>query len=512
MQDIEMFREVPGYRAILKAVIKQQIQGLINQLARHTGEESVLMTASVEEGTLTHLGSDHGKVFMDSREELKAQFLGFCLKRNHIKSSAHHNDQFMRKKGPIPARNRLINNKSFSSGVRHQPYPSVVKSEPVDSSGELKPVNYSKEKYQNNQPKNHSFDSMKPINLSVHPSNEYGVKVKFEKVTEASIGKNVESSSSSQNGEASSVVSHTESAHGSPACVSQSVGLVQNKETSLSKESTPEPKEHVTKREMPELVNEKEVNQNNEELANRNVELQHVMETDPGDERPSFLTNSPAQTSPGAAEPAELPRTEELPSLGTPDEPTLGAYQYTLATSHRKSRKSQEPRKKASYSSPVLVEADVSPSMANSKSINIDMKTPKSQHVDTDIKTPPHDLMECEMNGQDSDAERSALQRKQELESYLCLDHNARPYPCNLCPKRFKERHHLIYHIRTHSGQRPYKCLTCGKAFTQSSSLNTHKKTHYKDISCMECGLVFKKQLEFINHACQSLQGSLILS
>jgi len=53
----------------------------VYQLAEHTGEESVLISASIDEGTLTHLGSDFGRYFIDGREEIKAQFLGFCLKR-----------------------------------------------------------------------------------------------------------------------------------------------------------------------------------------------------------------------------------------------------------------------------------------------------------------------------------------------------------------------------------------------------------------------------------------------
>ena len=53
----------------------------MEQLADHTGDESVLLTANVTDGSLSHMGSESGKVFLQDHEEIKSQFLGFCLKR-----------------------------------------------------------------------------------------------------------------------------------------------------------------------------------------------------------------------------------------------------------------------------------------------------------------------------------------------------------------------------------------------------------------------------------------------
>ena len=52
----------------------------VEQLANHTGEESVILTASVSDGSLSHLGSESGKVFLEDHDDIKSQFLGFCLK------------------------------------------------------------------------------------------------------------------------------------------------------------------------------------------------------------------------------------------------------------------------------------------------------------------------------------------------------------------------------------------------------------------------------------------------
>ena len=52
----------------------------VEQLAEYTGEESVLLTASVSDGSLSHLGSESGKFFLEDHDDIKSQFLGFCLK------------------------------------------------------------------------------------------------------------------------------------------------------------------------------------------------------------------------------------------------------------------------------------------------------------------------------------------------------------------------------------------------------------------------------------------------
>ena len=51
----------------------------IEQLSDQTGEESIILTASINEGTLSHLGSNMGKGFFEGRDEIKSQFLGYCI-------------------------------------------------------------------------------------------------------------------------------------------------------------------------------------------------------------------------------------------------------------------------------------------------------------------------------------------------------------------------------------------------------------------------------------------------
>ena len=52
-------------------------------MAANTDEESIILTASVADGTLSHLGSDSAKGFLDDHDDVKSQFLGYCLKSEY---------------------------------------------------------------------------------------------------------------------------------------------------------------------------------------------------------------------------------------------------------------------------------------------------------------------------------------------------------------------------------------------------------------------------------------------
>lgn len=137
--DMDVIKEIPGYKVILKAVLKSQIQQLVEQLAKHTEEESIILTASVADGTLSHLGSTSGKSFLEDHEDVKSQFLGFCLKWHHKRQQEKEREEAIRKAVEntppihyIPIRSPQHISPRFhgprgqmfqSPGFRHQPYP-----------------------------------------------------------------------------------------------------------------------------------------------------------------------------------------------------------------------------------------------------------------------------------------------------------------------------------------------------------------------------------------------------
>ena len=51
----------------------------MEQLSESTGEESLILTASIADGSFSHLGSERGKIFLQNHDNIKSQFLGFCL-------------------------------------------------------------------------------------------------------------------------------------------------------------------------------------------------------------------------------------------------------------------------------------------------------------------------------------------------------------------------------------------------------------------------------------------------
>lgn len=113
--ELDYIRDLPGYKAILKAVLRSQIQLLVYQLAEHTGAESILLSANVTEGTLSHIGSEAGKNFLSDHIEVKKLFLGHCL------------DTYKKQKTEAAKSSSSKENKSLKrlhlSSPRTEPYP-----------------------------------------------------------------------------------------------------------------------------------------------------------------------------------------------------------------------------------------------------------------------------------------------------------------------------------------------------------------------------------------------------
>lgn len=126
--DLEVIKEIPGYKLVLKAVLKHQIQQLVEQLSDHTGEESVILTASVSDGSLSHLGTESGKIFLEDNDDIKSKFLGFCLKRYHGQNRVENQQS-----DPSPTNKTITHSRQRPTPARRYSAPNQQASPPVQT-------------------------------------------------------------------------------------------------------------------------------------------------------------------------------------------------------------------------------------------------------------------------------------------------------------------------------------------------------------------------------------------
>ena len=72
-------------------------------------------------------------------------------------------------------------------------------------------------------------------------------------------------------------------------------------------------------------------------------------------------------------------------------------------------------------------------------------------------------------------------------------DDDGKRHKCDICSKRFTQKHLLTYHKRTHTGENPFPCTICGKMFRGAATLKYHERTHtgQKPHKCIFCAKAF---------------------
>ncbi|GBN43315.1 Histone-lysine N-methyltransferase PRDM9 [Araneus ventricosus] len=77
-----------------------------------------------------------------------------------------------------------------------------------------------------------------------------------------------------------------------------------------------------------------------------------------------------------------------------------------------------------------------------------------------------------------------------------------KPHACYMCPKKFKQKSHLVSHLQTHMGEKPFVCDICGKGSTRKGDFERHYRTHTgeKPFVCDICGKEFTNKRNLGTH------------
>lgn len=76
---------------------------------------------------------------------------------------------------------------------------------------------------------------------------------------------------------------------------------------------------------------------------------------------------------------------------------------------------------------------------------------------------------------------------------------------CPICCKTLSSRNHLKHHRFVHTEEKPYPCEVCKKKYTRKETLRLHMRIHkegYKEVKCENCEKVFQKESTLESHLC----------
>ncbi|XP_065202385.1 gastrula zinc finger protein XlCGF26.1-like isoform X2 [Planococcus citri] len=114
------------------------------------------------------------------------------------------------------------------------------------------------------------------------------------------------------------------------------------------------------------------------------------------------------------------------------------------------------------------------------------------------VEPKPENIFKCDIC-------HKKFSQKHSLDSHKKIHTAVKPYGCSMCEKSFYRRRELTRHEAVHTGYKPFSCGVCGKCFSRTDKLNRHVQTHqYKSVfrnhKCEACSLNFRTEQELLKH------------
>ncbi|XP_060579409.1 zinc finger protein 84-like [Ruditapes philippinarum] len=491
--DMEVIKEIPGYKVILKAVLKAQIQQLVEQLAEYTSEDSIILTASIHDGTLSHLGSDSGKSFLDDHEDVKSQFLGFCLKYHHKKKQEQEQkerEEAMRKAAAaaavaantysprhyMPTRSPRHPSPRFmgarhplrSPNQRHQPYPITrpirAAAMPVSSPSPLKSPNKLDGQIIKIEPEDSNDESSNQD--SAAPESDINAQSSSQSPSNApSTPSKVKSESGEKDDDAKSESSNSTIPNEPPA---EGLSLDSDLSNLISGNNQEQSSETASEMDPNVSVKLEALTENEMELEITGVEPGRPMvPQDNWDPSVSMGMNYDPTGATGNPGDMTAQGYKDLPLLLLEKEASNRSYQDQLFD------------------------------ILNTSGLNTSGHHNVGSHRNGNFWDGAQDLGENQvlfnqMNFENSDTRRKSYTAPEDVSMVTgnqSLNIDPVPmksvsgltlYKCEECGKCFSRKDFLKRHVIIHTGLRPFVCDICGRGFNVKTNLNAHKmKLHY---------------------------------